>query len=167
MRATCHHVEMHQRRLRAPLTVAALLVLTACGTASDDDAAATTSDAADQASATSTPGDFEPVESEPAVAQPDADQPDATQPEAEPAVTTPATAAPPATDATTTTAPPPVPEPVIGGRLLASAVQPAADFDNNPFPDLVVDDIGKDAQVNIRNILPSDRPVLLWAWAPH
>ncbi len=58
-------------------------------------------------------------------------------------------------------------EPVVGGRLFAADVQPEAELDSNPFPDLVVDDIGKDAEVNIRNILPSDRPVLLWAWAPH
>ena len=58
-------------------------------------------------------------------------------------------------------------EPVVGGRLFAADVQSAAQFDGNPFPDLIVEDIGKNAQVNIQNILPSDRPVLLWAWAPH
>ncbi len=58
-------------------------------------------------------------------------------------------------------------EPIVRGRLLAAEVRPEAELDSNPFPDLVVDDIGKDTEVNIRNILPSDRPVLLWAWAPH
>ena len=57
--------------------------------------------------------------------------------------------------------------PALGGRALAADVQPAAQFENNPFPDLLVEDIGKNAQANIKNILPSDRPVLLWAWAPH
>ena len=47
------------------------------------------------------------------------------------------------------------------------AVESDAQFDGNPFPDLVVDDVGRDGEANIANILPSDRPVLLWTWAPH
>ena len=60
------------------------------------------------------------------------------------------------------------PEPApVGGRAFATDVQPESQFDGNPFPDLVVDDVGRDGQANIANILPSERPVLLWAWAPH
>lgn len=46
-------------------------------------------------------------------------------------------------------------------------VDPAAEIETNLFPDLVVDDIGRGKKVNIRNIVPSDKPVLLWMWAPH
>ena len=58
-------------------------------------------------------------------------------------------------------------EPQIGGRAFAVDVESASQFDGNPFPDLVVEDVGRDGQGNLANILPSDRPVLLWAWAPH
>ena len=46
-------------------------------------------------------------------------------------------------------------------------VDPASEMETNLFPDLVVDDIGRGKKVNIRNIVPSDKPVLLWMWAPH
>jgi hypothetical protein len=79
----------------------------------------------------------------------------------------------PATDAPVaepipTDAPPAEREPpAVGGRSFATAVEPDAQFDGNPFPDLVVDDVGRGGEANIANILPSDRPVLLWTWAPH
>ncbi len=79
----------------------------------------------------------------------------------------------PATDAAVaepapTDAPPDEPEPpAVGGRAFATTVEPDAQFDGNPFPDLVVDDVGRGGEANIANILPSDRPVLLWTWAPH
>jgi len=60
-----------------------------------------------------------------------------------------------------------VAEAQIGGRELAEALDPAAAFAGNPLPDLVVDDVGRDTRVNIANLLPSDRPVLVWSWAPH
>jgi hypothetical protein len=71
------------------------------------------------------------------------------------------TVAPVETDAAVT---PPAP---VGGRVLASELDPAADFDANPFPNLVVDDVGRGGQANLANLLPTDRPVLVWAWAPH
>jgi hypothetical protein len=43
----------------------------------------------------------------------------------------------------------------------------ASEIATNPFPDLVVDDVGRGTKVNIRNIVPADKPVLLWMWAPH
>lgn len=46
-------------------------------------------------------------------------------------------------------------------------VDPASEIETNLFPDLVVDDIGRGKKVNIRNIVPSDKPVLLWMWAPY
>jgi hypothetical protein len=46
-------------------------------------------------------------------------------------------------------------------------VAPAAEIATNLFPDLVVDDVGRGKKVNIRNIVPADKPVLLWMWAPH
>ena len=70
---------------------------------------------------------------------------------------------PPATEATAT-GPEPVP---VGGRTFATAVEPESQFDANPFPDLVVNDVGRGGEANLANILPSDRPVLLWTWAPH
>lgn len=64
-----------------------------------------------------------------------------------------------------------VPEPAdvaeIGGRAFAGDVQAASDIDSNPFPDLVVDDVGRGGVANIRNIIPAARPILLWTWAPH
>ena len=155
-----------QHRKTGALIGAALLALAACGSGSDGAAppvaneppaaspvADGVSDETEVAS-TAAPVDEqvdEPVD-EPVEAQSD---PPAATAASEPDV--PAETAAPAAPA----------EPVVGGRLLAADVQTEADFDANPFPDLVVEDIGKDAQVNIKNILPSDRPVLLWAWAPH
>ena len=75
---------------------------------------------------------------------------------------------PPATDSPATEAEPAAPEPVpLGGRTFATDVRPASQFDANPFPDLVVNDVGRGGEANIANIVPSDRPVLLWTWAPH
>ncbi|MDX2379801.1 MAG: hypothetical protein QNM02_08585 [Acidimicrobiia bacterium] len=51
----------------------------------------------------------------------------------------------------------------LGGAEVGSA----SEVESNLFPDLVVDDIGRGKKVNIRNIVPSDKPVLLWMWAPH
>jgi len=57
--------------------------------------------------------------------------------------------------------------PEVGGRVLASEVRPESQFAGNPFPDLIVNDVGRGGQANLANLLPSDRPLLLWAWAPH
>ncbi|MFK8022584.1 MAG: hypothetical protein AB8G26_01365, partial [Ilumatobacter sp.] len=55
----------------------------------------------------------------------------------------------------------------LGGRAFAESADAASQFDANPFPDLVVDDVGRETKANLANILPSDRPVLLWTYAPH
>ena len=60
---------------------------------------------------------------------------------------------------------PSAPEP--GGRDLGSELRPESATASNPLPDLLVDDVRRGAQVNVANLLPSERPVLLWAWAPH
>ncbi len=54
-----------------------------------------------------------------------------------------------------------------GGRALAAAVAPESEIETNLLPDLVVDDVRRQAKANFRNIFPADRPVLLWMWAPH
>lgn len=159
----------------AVLMAATGLTLAACGSGSDsappvtEPPVVTNAPAADAAEPAD---DFSEAdtEAEPPVAsaiddttEPEAvSDPPPTEPADEPADET-AAEAPPATEA-----PVEVPaEPVLGGRSLAADVQPQAQFESNPFPDLVVNDVGKGTQVNVANILPSDRPVLLWAWAPH
>jgi len=56
---------------------------------------------------------------------------------------------------------------VLGGRAFAEAVTAESEVATNLLPDLVVDDVGRGTKVNIKNIFPADRPVLLWMWAPH
>ena len=58
--------------------------------------------------------------------------------------------------------------PAVAGVDLGTAeLDPASDVATNPLPDLVVDDVRRDTEVNLRNLLPAERPVLLWLWAPH
>lgn len=47
------------------------------------------------------------------------------------------------------------------------ALRPEADIATNLLPDLVVDNLNDDNKINLRNIVPSDRPIVLWMWAPH
>ncbi|MGB0114179.1 MAG: hypothetical protein WBP59_13225 [Ilumatobacteraceae bacterium] len=42
-----------------------------------------------------------------------------------------------------------------------------SDTDVNILPDVVVDDVTLGNKVNLRNVAPSETPVLLWMWAPH
>ena len=37
----------------------------------------------------------------------------------------------------------------------------------NQLPDVVVDDLIAGTEVNVRDLAPSDRPILLWMYAPH
>lgn len=46
-------------------------------------------------------------------------------------------------------------------------VQAVADVATNQLPDLVVDDLGNDNKVNLRNYGVGDRATLVWMWAPH
>lgn len=51
--------------------------------------------------------------------------------------------------------------------LVGEEVQAASDFEGNQLPDVVVDDLNTGRKVNFRNLVPQDKPVLLWMWAPH
>lgn len=46
-------------------------------------------------------------------------------------------------------------------------VDPASDIATNVLPDVVLDDVGAGTKVNLRNVVPSDEPVLIWMWAPN
>ena len=47
------------------------------------------------------------------------------------------------------------------------AVVPASDIESNVLPDVVVNNVTLGNQVNLRNMVPSEKPVLVWMWAPH
>ncbi len=51
---------------------------------------------------------------------------------------------------------------LVGADLLASS-----DVEANPLPNVVVDDINTGRKVNFRNLVPQEKPILLWMWAPH
>lgn len=106
-------------------------------------------DTATTAAAPTTEAETE-AETEPAPTDPPGSEAPATQP--------------PATEAPVDTAPPDAP---VGGRAFADVRSDAAAYDGNPFPDLVVDDLNRGVKANIANVFPADRPVLVWAWAPH
>jgi len=60
---------------------------------------------------------------------------------------------------------------LAGSKLTAppDAVEldPAADIAANQLPDVVVEDVGAGNKVNLRNVAPADKPILLWLYAPH
>ncbi|WP_040491787.1 hypothetical protein [Ilumatobacter nonamiensis] len=167
---------MNARRI--PVLVAAVgLTLAACGgsdgdSAPNDDAAApetvaaSADDPTDTVSASAEPTDDpEPSDSD-AAAEPETEA-DGDAPTSDVVATEAPTgdggAEPVATEAPAAEAA----APEVGGRVLATEVDPASQFDGNPFPDLVVEDVGRGGQANLANLLPADRPLLLWAWAPH
>lgn len=149
---------------RIPLLAVAIgLTLAACGTS--DPAATTTPDATtppptDAAQTNDSPDEAPTTDAEPA------DDESPAQPPTTESTATDATAETPASEAPTTE-PTPAEAAPLGGRAFSTTIESDAQFDGNPFPDLVVDDVGRDGEANIANILPSDRPVLLWTWAPH
>ncbi len=55
----------------------------------------------------------------------------------------------------------------LGRDLGGESVAAASEIPSNQFPDLVVDNVSTGGKVNIRNIIPGDRPILLWMYAPH
>jgi hypothetical protein len=57
-------------------------------------------------------------------------------------------------------------ETFAGVDLGGEALDPASDIPTNLFPDLVVDDVSRGKKVNLRNLIPSEKPVLVWMWAP-
>ena len=46
-------------------------------------------------------------------------------------------------------------------------VTPEAEAATNQRPDVMVDDLIAGNQVNVRNLAPNDKPILLWMYAPH
>ena len=149
---------------RIPLLAVAIgITLAACGTS--DPAAITTPDAT-----ATPPAEAAQTNDSPDEAPTTGDEPVDGEPPAEPPTTAPtatgAAAETPASEAPATE-PPPAEAAPLGGRAFSTTIESDAQFDGNPFPDLVVDDVGRDGEANIANILPSDRPVLLWTWAPH
>lgn len=46
------------------------------------------------------------------------------------------------------------------------AVEPASEIETNILPDVVVDNLILNNKANLRNVIPSDKVVLLWMWAP-
>ena len=51
--------------------------------------------------------------------------------------------------------------------LVGPDVIPEAEIETNLLPNVVVDDLGNGRKVNFRNLVPQEKPVLLWMWAPH
>jgi hypothetical protein len=67
-------------------------------------------------------------------------------------------------------APAAAPEPATGPGfvdLVGPDVVPAAEIETNVLPSVVVDDVTNGRKVNFRNLVPQDKPVLLWMYAPH
>jgi hypothetical protein len=48
-----------------------------------------------------------------------------------------------------------------------TAVAPESEIETNILPDVVLDNVTLSNKVNLRNVIPSDKVVLLWMWAPH
>ncbi len=51
--------------------------------------------------------------------------------------------------------------------LVGADVTAASDVESNLLPSVVVDDLGNERKVNFRNLVPQEKPILLWMWAPH
>ena len=51
--------------------------------------------------------------------------------------------------------------------LVGVAVQPSSEIDSNLLPPVVLDDLTTGRKVNFRNLVPQDKPILIWMYAPH
>ncbi len=51
--------------------------------------------------------------------------------------------------------------------LVGETVRPESEIESNLLPPVVLDDITTGRKVNFRNLIPQDKPVLLWMYAPH
>lgn len=49
----------------------------------------------------------------------------------------------------------------------APAAKPEAGASAGPLPAITVQDVTADRPVALNSFIPSDRPTLLWFWAPH
>lgn len=129
-----------RRSLRGLTVVGSLLLVSACGANKSD---VSTSDSPPAAPTTVAATTVAPA----TTAAPAA------------AVTTAAPAAAPATAATTAA-------PAVTTAAPAVTAAPAAPFEN-PLPQLIVKDVVANADFELSSLLPADKPVLLWFWAPH
>jgi len=61
--------------------------------------------------------------------------------------------------------------PVAAGTGYVDLVGPdvvaTAEIETNLLPSVVVDDLTNSRKVNFRNLVPQEKPVLLWMYAPH
>jgi hypothetical protein len=51
--------------------------------------------------------------------------------------------------------------------LVGAHVLPTSEFDANQLPNVVVNDINTGRGVNFRILIPQEKPILLWMWAPQ
>ncbi len=164
---------MHKSIRASAAVLATGLLLIACGTASDTDSGA--APATDVAAAPVTEPAPEPAESTPAPPSTPESEPNIDDGTAEAGTAEAGTADDAATAPVESDPPPAAEEPaaseaaeaVLGGRAFASELAADSDFAENLLPDLLVDDIRSGQKVNIRNVFPAERPVLMWMWAPH
>ena len=156
--------------LRRPILLAGAVVLAGCGSGSEGSTVAgggvTPDDRGADTAVTDTAVTDTPT---PDTLTRDAPTPDTEPPTTEPTDTAVADAPTADTEPSATAAP--VTDAVelapIGGRRLPETLEPGSDTAANPLPDLVVDDVGRGVDVNLRNVFPAGRPVLVWMWAPH
>ena len=150
----------------AALAAAAGLLLVACGASGGEDSQPSP---ATQAESASTESDTSSAASDQA-AETTAPQADATAAEIPPADD--AATDTPATDSAETDGPepesaaPPLAG-ILGGRQFAEVLADGSNLETNLLPDLLVDDVTREVKVNLRNVFPAERPVLMWMWAPH
>ena len=124
-------------RRLAALVAGTVLIVAACG---DGDGSSVATPAS-----TSSPAAGASSSAPSSTAAPDA-EPDATSPTSGSASSDPASTDPPPTQ--------------------PAATDPAAEV-VEPLPDVSVQDVAAGTQVNLASLLPADRPILLWMWAPH
>jgi hypothetical protein len=51
--------------------------------------------------------------------------------------------------------------------LFGTEVVDVSNIDTNLLPDLVLNDLTNGRDVNLRNLVPQEQPILLWMYAPH
>lgn len=51
--------------------------------------------------------------------------------------------------------------------LVGADVLPESDVESNLLPSVVVDDVNTGRKVNFKNLVPQEKPILLWMYAPH
>lgn len=51
--------------------------------------------------------------------------------------------------------------------LIGETVVAEAEIESNLLPPVVLDDLTTGRKVNFRNLVPQEKPILLWMYAPH